>query len=339
MIEEFHIKNCGLIKEVKLRNSSAINLIIGENDSGKTFILKSLYTLVKSLEMFQRGHSNQNFRSLLSEKLKWTFNLDKLGELVTKGVSDKFSIEAKIDGQNVYSSFTSSATKEVGDVTSLVKNRNAQSVFIPAKEVLSLSSIIRTSRERDQVFGFDDTYLDLVNALEPEPTQGRTSDKMVSIRQKLSELLGGKVERRNNQWIFKKGNKQFAIFTTAEGVKKIAILDRLIGNKTLNNSSILFIDEPEAVLHPKAIIEFLEIIQILSETGIQVFMSTHSYIVVKKLQLLAQKRKTNIPVISLKKDSEEIEYFNLKDGMPSNPIVDVSVKLYEDELKQEFDGN
>lgn len=332
MIEQFKIENCGLIKEVSLNQTASINLIIGENDTGKTFILKALYSLVKSLEMYQKGDSNQSFRSLVSEKLKWTFNLEKIGDLVTKGATDKLCVEAKIDNQNVYTSFTTNASKEVGDVTSLVQNRDAQSVFIPAKEVLSLSSIIRTSRERDQVFGFDDTYLDLVNALEPEPTRGKNSERFASIRQKLADLIEGKVERKDNQWVFKKGNKQFAIFTTAEGIKKIAIIDRLLGNRTLGNNSILFIDEPEAVLHPKAVIEFLEIIQILSEAGIQVFMTTHSYFVIKKLQLIAQSKQLSIPVISLRRNSDQVDYFDLIEGMPDNPIIDVTIDLYTEEI-------
>ncbi|MFT6963020.1 MAG: AAA15 family ATPase/GTPase [Flammeovirgaceae bacterium] len=339
MIQEFHIKNCGLIKDVQQKNTASINLIIGENDTGKTFILKSLYVLVKSLETFNRGDAKHNFRQLVSRKIKWTFNLDRIGDLVSKGGGDKLSIEAKIDEQNIYTSFTSSANTEVGDITSLVDNRDAQSVFIPAKEVLSLSSIIRTSRERDLVFGFDDTYLDLVNAIDPEPMKGKNKADFAMVRKILANLLGGKVERKDNQWIFKKGNKQFTIFSTAEGVKKIAIIDRLIGNKTLSSGSILFIDEPEAVLHPKAIVDFLDIIQLLSNSGIQVFMATHSYFVIKKLQLIAEKSNISIPVISLKKEHDTVEYFDLLNGMPPNPIVDVSVRLYEEEIKQQFDGN
>lgn len=337
MIENFQIKNCGLLKDVKLDKTSSINLIIGENDTGKTFILKALYTIVKSLETFQKGDSNQTYRTVISEKFKWTFNLEKIGDLVTKGIAEKLCIEARVDDQNIYTSFSSNAIKEVGDVMSQVHNRDAQSIFIPAKEVLSLSSIIRTSRERDQVFGFDDTYLDLVNALELDPTRGKNSADFASIREKLGQLIDGKVERKNNQWIFKKGNKQFAIFTTAEGVKKIAILDRLIGNRTIGKSSILFIDEPEAVLHPKAVIEFLEIIKILADAGIQIFMTTHSYFVIKKLQLIAQTNNIRIPVISLKRDSETVDYFDMIDGMPTNPIIEASINLYEEEVKQLLD--
>ena len=43
-----------------------------------------------------------------------------------------------------------------------------------------------------------------------------------------------------------------------EGIKKIGIIDRLLSNRYLQSGSIVFIDEPESFLHPKAIIEFIE---------------------------------------------------------------------------------
>ena len=76
------------------------------------------------------------------------------------------------------------------------------------------------------------------------------------------------------------------IFSTAEGIKKIAILDRLLSNRYLTPESIIFIDEPESVLHPKAIVEFLDIIYLLSKQNIQIIMATHSFFVLKKLMLI-----------------------------------------------------
>ena len=51
--------------------------------------------------------------------------------------------------------------------------KEGNSVFIPAKEVLSLFSVILKSREIDKSFGFDDTYYDLVKALRIAPSKGK----------------------------------------------------------------------------------------------------------------------------------------------------------------------
>ena len=66
---------------------------------------------------------------------------------------------------------------------------------------------------------------------------------------------------------------------TAEGIKKIAILDTLLGNRYLDLDAIVFFDEPESALHPSAISALLDIVAILASRGIQFFMASHSYLV------------------------------------------------------------
>jgi len=133
------------------------------------------------------------------------------------------------------------------------------------------------------------------------------------------------------RWLFKKGNQKFPIGVTAEGIKKIAILDTLLSNRYLDTDSIVLIDEPEAALHPKAISDFLEIITILAESGIQFFMASHSYFVIKKLFLIAQKKQMSIPIIV---ENQGIwEQSDLINGMPDNSIIDESIRLYRDEVE------
>ena len=69
----------------------------------------------------------------------------------------------------------------------------------------------------------------------------------------------------------------------------------------------------------------------LSKSGIQFFIATHSYFVIKKLCILAQKHKFSIPLLSLEKEVLPV-YANLIDGMPENSIVEESVRLYEEEI-------
>jgi len=62
-----------------------INLVIGANDSGKTFLLKALYSAVRTLEEYRRGDERRSAAEILSEKLYWTFQPEKIGDLVSKG--------------------------------------------------------------------------------------------------------------------------------------------------------------------------------------------------------------------------------------------------------------
>ncbi len=126
--------------------------------------------------------------------------------------------------------------------------------------------------------------------------------------------------------MFKQGNIEFDISLTSEGTKKIAIFDTLLGNHFLSRKSAVFIDEPEAGLHPSMVVELLDIIRLLAHTGMQFFIASHSYFVIKKLYLTA--------VISFgsKPDDDIIRIGDLKQGMPDNPIIDESIRLYREEM-------
>ncbi len=232
-------------------------------------------------------------------------------------------------------SFTESSAVKVSNVVNEIMPLASNSIYIPAKEVLSLYNIILKSREVDRLFGFDDTYYDLVKALRIAPQRGRNYDIFAKSRALLKDIIGGRVDYDDvaNKWYYKKGNQKFSIGVASEGVKKIAILDRLLGNGYLTRSSVIFIDELESALHPTAISDFLDIIDMIAfDMGIQVFIASHSYFVIKKLYLNALKRRRSIPCISMLNGS--VGYFDLLDGMPENAIINESVRLYEEELEE-----
>lgn len=95
----------------------------------------------------------------------------------------------------------------------------------------------------------------------------------------------GQIIKDNNKFIFRRGKEKYGMSQAAEGFKKIGILTTLIRNRTLNSSTILLIDEPEANLHPLAIITLVEMLFNLSQAGIQIYLSTHSYLVIKQLEI------------------------------------------------------
>lgn len=333
MISSATLKNFGPLEDIMWDDLAAINLVIGKNGKGKTFLLKALYAAIKSIEQNYRGDDNKNLSEILSDKFYWTFQAEKIGDIVRKPGKGQLEFSMAGNGHKLYFSFGQDTTKKImiksGDDW---KEPNTNSIFIPAKEVISLQKIILKSREQDSVFGFDDTYYDLAKALRIETTKEKNILAFAQSRQKLKDFLGGKVEfdPEKDRWTFKKGSVRFPIGTTSEGTKKAAILDTLLGNRYLSQDSRIFIDEPEAALHPNAVNELIDIITILAECGIQFFIATHSYFVIKKLLIVALKNKLSIPVLSLSDDG--VRYENLRNGMPQNSIIDESVRLYEEEV-------
>lgn len=334
MIKCFELNNVGPLGQVKGSDLSGINLIIGANSSGKTFLLKALYGMIRAQEEFGRGDDRRDFAEVLSDKFYWTFQTEKLGDLVKKGAGNRLKASLTLDDNcSLVVEFGQDTTKKVVPSFNNLPARTANSIFLPPKEVLTLSKVILKSALQDKAFGFDATYVDLVLALQNPTQMGRNFANFKQSRQRLEAMFQGKIEydAPNDKWIYKQGNSRYSVNVTAEGIKKIAILDILLGNRYLSPQSIIFIDEPESALHPSAISDFLDIVDLLAKQGIQFFISTHSYFVVKKLYLLALKSKQKLPVM-IAEPSGEWHQQDLQQGMPDNSIVNEAIKLFDEEL-------
>ena len=333
MITRLRLQNFGPLAKIDWPQLGKINLVLGGNGAGKTFLLKSLYSAMRTLEEFKRGNNPRTVSEILWDKLHWTFQADKIGDLVTKGSKSNLSFECWVDNKEFSYGFGKETSKQIAAPENRVPPRSSNSIFLPAKEVLSLQAIILRSRDTEQEFGFDDTYLDLARALGQSTQKGRNFAEFAIARNNLEAMLGGRIEYDEGakRWNFKKGNQRFPIGVAAEGVKKISILDTLLGNRYLDQESIIFTDEPESALHPTALTKLLDIVASLADGGIQFFMASHSYFVVKKLVLIAQEQGVSIPVLAA--DGNEWRCADLKDGMPDNAIITESIRLYEEEME------
>lgn len=334
MIERLQLKNYGMHHKIDWNKLGKINLLIGENGTGKTFIMKAMYTALKTMEQYKKGQDNQSLPDILADKLYWTFQPDSLGELVNKNDKGKLQFSMQAEGKKFEYSFGSDTVRKIIKLESdFRENRGDSSVFIPAKEVLSLYQIILKSRDQDRAFGFDDTYVDLARALMLPSQQGNNYQRFAESRERLRGMVNGWVEldSKTNRWYYYQGRNTYTIGETAEGIKKIAIFDRLLVNRYISRNSIIFLDELESSLHPSAVVEFLDIIYNLAKSGVQFFIASHSYFIIKKLFLLARKYHETIPVMSLSMDNEPV-YEDLKNGMPDNSIIDEAIALYSAEV-------
>lgn len=329
--------NYGLLSDFSCDKLGGVNLIIGENSTGKTFLLKALYSAIRTMEEYHRGEDIRTAADILADKLRWTFQVDKLGDIVMRGADGPLKCKISTDSEVFEYQFSKDAATKIITVNGPSENRPENSVFLPAKEVLSLFSIILKSRDIDKSFGFDDTYYDLVKAIRIAPTRGKNYTAFAESRKVVGNVIDGVIEysEQTGKWTYKNKRGQiFSIGATSEGIKKVSIMDRLLANGYLGYGSIVFIDEVESALHPEAVCEFLDMIALLADKmEIQFFIASHSYFAIKKLVLLASKKKDMYKCISLGKRGE-YNIFDLNDGMPSNSIIDESIKLYEEEVTE-----
>lgn len=335
MLKCIEISSFGPIDRAECNDLGPINLFIGHNGSGKTFLLKALYAALRTVEAFRRGKEQRSEKEILSDKLYWTFQAPTLGELVKKGENSLF-FSMKSSKEEVFSySFGGSTVKNIATINNTFEQKADNTIFIPAKEILSLRDVILEARENFSSFGFDDAYYDLAKALRPT-TKGRNVKSFSNARKSLETAIGGRIgyDEKQKAWFFYgENNKKFDLSITSEGIKKISILDALLGNHYLSKGSIVIIDEAEANLHPEMIARFMDIVYELAKGGLQFFISSHSYFVIKKLYVLAQKHQVSIPTWSF--EGGTAERYDLRDEMPENAIVNESIRLYKQEIGAE----
>ena len=73
-------------------------------------------------------------------------------------------------------------------------------------------------------------------------------------------------------------------------MRKLGLLWVLVQNGVLQGGSVLFWDAPETNLNPSLFGEVIEVLLELQRIGVQVFLATHDYVILKELDLRAKSR-------------------------------------------------
>lgn len=98
--------------------------------------------------------------------------------------------------------------------------------------------------------------------------------------------MGGRITLDEKGFYLKTAAGEIEMHLVAEGLRKLAMVARLIATGSLLDKGYLFWDEPESNLNPRLIKRVARTIFDLSRQGIQVFIATHSLFLMRELQIL-----------------------------------------------------
>ncbi len=267
-----------------------------------------------------------------------------LGDLVRKnGSQKKLSVYAEFDkgwASDINFSFGVDARKLIADYGGhdASEKQPANYVFIPAKEVVSAFNAIKAIARQYYFPGYDDTTLDLIDLLDIPVKHADVPDGFAEILGRMREIFSGELRQvdSNERFVFKRGNTEFQMPVTAEGVKHIGVLPTLIMNGQIKEGTVLFLDEPEDNLHPQALRLLVKTLALMARKGVQVFMTTHNYFTLKQMQIEAQTHGMDVMCCSLSRNDKNVvdaTFANLRDGMLDNDIVEESLAMYDEDIR------
>lgn len=145
---------------------------------------------------------------------------------------------------------------------------------------------------------FEETWRDTVSLLGNPSVKGAREKQVAKLLKPLEAAMGGRVvvDTQSGRFYLKSGEGQMEMPLVAEGLRKMAMLARLISTGTLLQQGYLFWDEPETNLNPKLIKTLAASIVAVAQSGVQVFIATHSLFLLRELEmLLADKPYAALP--------------------------------------------
>jgi len=94
-------------------------------------------------------------------------------------------------------------------------------------------------------------------------------------------------------------DRSFSLHSTATGVTNIGMLALLIERKVLDTDTVIFIDEPEAHLHPEWQVVMAKALFELARQGASVVIATHSIDILKWLEVHVKKNPEDKKLVAL----------------------------------------
>ena len=297
MIKTMKISNFTVFKDVELKFGKGLNVVVGENGTGKSHVLKLGYSILRILSEFgDKEPAKEVLERKIAEHLIDIFRPNSLGRLAsrTQGTST-CTVEMSWGEKGILKfTFTTRNTEKVSIINFFHEKLKSSSLFIPTKEIISVFPGFQGALENRELT-FDGTYLDLSKALQIAPLKGPKFQDVKNLISPIENILNATVEREHDGFYFKSQKRSGGKLESqliAEGHRKIGMLAYLICNGSVRQSSSLFWDEPEANINPKILAILANVIVDISNI-MQVTIATHSLFLLREFEILQQKRKLN----------------------------------------------
>ena len=320
-------KNLGPIEsgEIDFNDLKGINLIIGKNNTGKTYLSNFIYTVLRNIRIERtlnnkirsigKRMENNNFSDELRETdLPFVFHTNKNRFENTKiniefDEKDKFTENEKYFLENIEINnvccFPAERSGAILFYNQLLENRNNILRQLELSQDINLLKNI--SRYSEPV----NEYIIRLNKLEEYENKEETEIYKNLVKNiNIQNIIEGEIIIKSNQIIYKSENDLELNMGLASSTVKTLAGFFLYLKYQAQKGDIVFIDEIELNLHPENQRKIMKLINYLSKQGIKFIISTHSPIITEEIDnmLLFEKVKDKINSEEMKEYGINSEY-------------------------------
>ena len=350
MLESIRVEDFTAFPNAELRFVQGLNVIVGENGSGKTHLLKLPYAVMalsaeEGRKSQGRPPTKAHLQTRLAEKLKGVFRPERLGRLARrhKGRSrSEVEIELTERGTSIRFNFASQNDSQVVIDRSPTRWCNKPPVLLPTRELLTIYPGFVSVYDSYRV-EFEETWRDTCLLLGAPTVRGPRERTAARLLTPLEKQIGGRVVLERNERFYLKpsgaGNMEMPL--VAEGWRKLAMLARLIATGSLLDKGCLFWDEPESNLNPRLIREVAKAILGICQAGIQVVAATHSLFFLREFEVLLRREFKGVQqrYFALRRGEDGVEVSQGDHVDDVDPLLLLDQELEQsDRFLEEFQG-
>lgn len=290
-MKSLNVRNFAAFADADLEFSSGLNVLVGENGTGKTLLMKLAYAVMRVAAERERGQPGQLAKSWLerriAEKLQAVIRPESLGRLVRRRQGrGRCDVAVESNGALAFSfAAQSRTTVNVHQVPR--PSQTNQPVFLPTRELMTIYPGFLALYD-NYYTEFDETWRDACQLLGAPAVKGSREQEIGRLLCPLEEAMGGRVvlDSRADRFYLQGATGRVEMPLVAEGVRKLAMLARLTATGKLMDKDCLFWDEPETNLNPKLMRSTARAILDVCASGAQVFVATHSLFMLREFDIL-----------------------------------------------------
>ena len=334
-ITRVKLQNFTVFENLDLEPSPGINVLVGANGTGKTHLMKVCYAACAATQS----------ETYLMTKLFGVFlpTRRNVRRLVRRSNTDwqPANIAVHIGNFEIDGHIDKDDSSGIGDYSSYSKNDvSVDSVYIPAKDMLANAPGFRSLYARREIH-FEETYKDVLDLAYLDPLRNPEEFVPSAVTERLEAELGGEVVLHGEEFFLSGEEGEIEFTLLAEGLRKLGLLWLLIRNGSLRPGAVLFWDEPETNLNPKLYGVVIEVLLELQRLGVQVFLATHDYVILKEIDLQA-KEDDKVAFHSLFRSEETGEIECQTTGsfaqIHRNAIAEAFDDIYDREIRRNLAG-